>query len=129
MENFREFDAGPDPFGRTWRVYFKYLQTGISIRHSDTVDVQFILTSGESTIKKTIAMLHADLLALSKAASRPMTDAWCSRLAMLHLKRMIESGEDLEKDLVTVSAEELAAYDEAIRKWEYAQPRSRKGAA
>jgi hypothetical protein len=23
MQNFREFEAGPDPFGRTWRVEFR----------------------------------------------------------------------------------------------------------
>jgi hypothetical protein len=40
-----------------------------------------------------------------------MTDAWCSRLAALHLQHLIETGEDMEKDLVTVSPEDLAAYD------------------
>jgi hypothetical protein len=29
MQNFREFEAGPDPFGRTWRVKFKWLLTAI----------------------------------------------------------------------------------------------------
>ena len=47
MENFRDFQMGPDPFGRTWHALFKYLQTGISIRHSDSVDVCFVLESGE----------------------------------------------------------------------------------
>jgi hypothetical protein len=56
-------------------------------------------------------MQHLDLLDLSKKTGRPMTDAWCSRLAALHLKHIIETGEDMEKDLVTVSLEELAAYD------------------
>jgi hypothetical protein len=37
----RLFEAGPDPFGRTWKVQFRWLQTGISIRHADTVDVKF----------------------------------------------------------------------------------------
>ena len=43
MQNFRQFEAGPDPFGRKFQVFFKWLQTAISIRHSDTVDVKFIL--------------------------------------------------------------------------------------
>src|SRR5271165_768769 len=47
-DNSRRFDAGPDPFGRTWHVEFRWLQTGISIRHADTVDVKFVLwTDGE----------------------------------------------------------------------------------
>ncbi len=40
-DNFRRFQAGPDPFGRVWEVEFRWLQTGISIRHADTVDVKF----------------------------------------------------------------------------------------
>jgi hypothetical protein len=111
MENFRQFEAGPDPFGRTWKVEFKWMQTAISLRHSDTVDVKFVLRDDVTRAEKTIALPHADLLALSQKTDRPMTDAWCSRLAALHLKHLIETGEDMEKDLVTVSPEDLAAYD------------------
>jgi hypothetical protein len=111
MENFRQFEAGPDPFGRMWKVEFKWLQTAISLRHSDTVDVKFVLHDEEMQVQKTVAMPHLDLLQLSKKTGRTMTDAWCSRLAALHLKRIIETGEDMEKDLVTLSAGELAEYD------------------
>jgi hypothetical protein len=111
MENFRQFEAGPDPFGRMWKVEFKWLQTAISLRHSDTVDVKFVLHDEETRVQKTVAMPHLDLLQLSKKTGRTMTDAWCSRLAALHLKHIIETGEDMEKDLVTVSARELAEYD------------------
>jgi hypothetical protein len=111
MENFRQFDAGPDPFGRAWKVEFKWLQTAISLRHSDTVDVKFIMHDESTRVEKTIALPHADLLALTQKTGRPMTDAWCARLAALHLQHLIETGEDMEKDLVSVSPEELAAYD------------------
>ena len=111
MENFRQFEAGPDPFGRMWKVEFKWLQTAISLRHSDTVDVKFVLHDEETRSQKTVAMPHLYLLELSKKTGRTMTDAWCSRLAALHLKRIIETGEDMEKDLVTLSAAELAEYD------------------
>jgi len=111
MENFRQFEAGPDPFGRAWKVEFKWLQTAISLRHSDTVDVKFVLHDGESRAEKTIALPHLELLQLSKKTGRTMTDAWCSRLAALHLKRIIETGEDMEKELITLSAAALAEYD------------------
>jgi hypothetical protein len=110
VENFRQFDAGPDPFGSTWKVEFKWLQTAISLRHSDTVDVKFVLRNEGTRIEKTIAMPHVDLVQLSQKTGHPMTDAWCSRLAALHLKHLIETGEDMEKDLVTVPAAELAGY-------------------
>ena len=53
VENFRKFNAGPDPFGRTWNVEFRWLQTAISIRHADTVDVKFeVATEGEPNQRK-----------------------------------------------------------------------------
>lgn len=110
MENFRQFEAGPDPFGQTWKVEFKWLQTAISLRHSDTVDAKFVLHDENTRTEKTIAMPHAELIELSRKTGYPMTDAWCSRLAALHLRRLVETGEDMEKDLVTVPAAELAAY-------------------
>lgn len=107
-DNYRRFQAGPDPFGRTWEAEFRWLQTGISIRHADTVDVKFILwTEDEPKQEKVIALPHADLLALSAKCGHPLTDPWCLKLAARHLNYMIESGEDLEKTLVTLPAADL----------------------
>jgi hypothetical protein len=111
MESFREFEAGPDPFGRTWHVQFKWLQTAISLRHSDSVDVKFVLRSDDTKSEKTIALMHPDLLELSAKTGRPLTDPWCSRLAALHLKSIIETGEDMEKSLVTPSIEQLSRWN------------------
>ncbi len=113
-ENFRHFQAGPDPFGRTWQVDFLWLQTAISIRHSDSVDVKFLLSEGETRTEKVISMRHPDLLALSAKAGRPLTDSWCMRLAGLHLLHITRTGEDLEKTLVTVSPEQLETYNGLI---------------
>jgi hypothetical protein len=111
IPNFRSFDAGPDPFGRTWHVEFRWLQTGISIRHADTVDVKFeVSTTGEPTQERVVALRHPDLLKLSKSTGHPLTDPWCLKLAGLHLKRMIQTGEDIEKTLVTPSLAELEKY-------------------
>ena len=82
MLNFRQFEAGPDPFGHKFQVMFKWLQTAISIRHSDTVDVKFMLVDGnDGRTEKTIAMQHADLLTVSRESGRKVDDPWCSRLA------------------------------------------------
>ena len=107
-ETFRRFQAGPDPFGRTWEAELRWLQTGISIRHADTVDVKFIVwTEGEDRQERIIALSHPGLLALSQETGHALTDPWCMRLASQHLKFMIESGEDLEKTLVTVTTPAL----------------------
>jgi hypothetical protein len=116
LENFREFDAGPDPFGRKWKAHFRWLQTAISIRHADTVDVKFgVSVDDEPFEERVVALPHAILLALSKNSGHPLTDAWCLKLAALHLNHMIETGEDIEKTLVTVQADELGRYAEQLK--------------
>jgi hypothetical protein len=111
-DNYRRFQAGPDPFGRTWDVEFRWQQTGISIRHADTVDVKFLLwtnTPGgeEPKQEKILALPHPALLELAAKSGHPLTDPWCLKLAARHLKSMIASGEDLEKTLVTLSPADL----------------------
>jgi hypothetical protein len=121
MQNFRQFEAGPDPFGRKFQVWFKWLQTAISIRGSDSVDVQFLLENDQAgSFKKTIALPHADLLALSRSTGRPMDDPWCARLAALHLVHVVETGEDMEKDLVTVAPDALKLYAAELARQESA---------
>jgi hypothetical protein len=88
-----------------------------------------VLNDGKNENYKTISMQHRDLLELAAKAGVAMTDPWCSRLAMLHLKYLIESGEDMEKDLVSVSPKELAGYEARIRNWEAEEVRKRRGAA
>src|ERR1039458_5160609 len=102
MQNFRQFEAGPDPFGRKFQILFKWMQTAISLRHADTVDVKFILVDDQGgRTEKTIALPHADLFRVATEAGRQVDDPWCSRLGAMHLLRLGEPGEDMEKDLVT----------------------------
>jgi hypothetical protein len=123
MENFRDFQIGPDPFGQTWHVLFKYLQTGISIRHSDSVDIRFLLdntsdANGTDRMQKTVVLPHADIRAYAQRTGRKISDAWCSRIARLKLQHVIENAEDIEKDYLLVTPKEIEEYDAAIRKWE-----------
>lgn len=111
----RLFDAGPDPFGRMWRVQFRWLQTGISIRHADTVDVKFFVTpEGSEAEEKVIALPHPALLDITARTGRKLSDPYCMRLAAAHLKHMIETSEDMDKTLVTLSPEQIAAYDQEL---------------
>ena len=108
LKNFRHFKAGPDPFGRVWQADLLWLQTAVAIRHSDSVDVKFLLSDGETRKEKVIALDHSALLQLSRKTGRPLTDPWCMRLAASHLIRMVETGDGLDNTLVSVNAEELA---------------------
>jgi len=127
MFSYREFEAGPDPFGRKFHVYLKCLQTAISIRHADTVDVRFVLTD-ESGVRtdKSIALPHADLLRVSHEAGRSLDDPWCGRIAALHLRYLVETGEDMEKDLVTVLLADLKRHAAELAKLEGAPAGARR---
>ncbi len=115
-DNLREFEAGPDPFGRKWLVHFRWLQTGISIRHADTVDVKFgVSVDGEPSEERVIALPHPALLAVSKKVGHPLTDSWCLKMAALHMRHLIESGEDIEKTLITVDPVHIERYAQALQ--------------
>jgi hypothetical protein len=114
IENFRKFEAGPDPYGATWRVEFLWLQNGISIRHADTIDCKFVVDDGSGRQERVIALPHAVLRSLHSRLGMPLSDTWCSRLAAAHLKRMIETGEDIEKTLVTITAADIEEANAAL---------------
>ena len=108
MLQFREFEAGPDPFGRKFQVMFQWLQTAISLRHADAIDVKFTLVdeAGVQTAK-TIALPRPGVIRAAAEAGRAVDDAWCARLAALHLLRLVRTGDDMEKDLAAVSPADL----------------------
>ncbi|MBI2688182.1 MAG: hypothetical protein HYX27_17905 [Acidobacteria bacterium] len=114
-EYYRTFEAGPDPFGAIWTVEFLWSQNGISIRHADTVDVKFEISSGGIREEKIIALPHKFLLQASHATEQPVTDPWVHRIAAGHLKKMIETGEDIEKTLVTLDYDTILGYAESLR--------------
>ncbi len=99
-----------------WDIEFRWLQTGISIRHADTVDVKFEAgVAGEPKHEKVIALRHPDLLRLAEETGHPLTDGWCLKLAALHLKYMIETADDMEKSLVTVEYPILRQYASELK--------------
>jgi hypothetical protein len=118
MENFRDLQLGPDPFGRTWHVQFKYLQTAISIRHSDSVDVCFILEHDDEKLLRTIVLPHAEIRAYASRTGTKVTDAWCSRIALAKLRYCVETGEDIDKEYLAVTSKEIEEFAGAIKKWE-----------
>jgi hypothetical protein len=117
IQNFRRFEAGPDPFGRNWLIEFGWLQNAITIRHSDSIDVKFHLYQGEDRFEKVISLPHPVLLELSRRFNRPLTDPWCMKLAGLHVRHMIETDLDMDKTLVTASAADLERYNSVLEEW------------
>jgi hypothetical protein len=111
IDNPRKFTAGPDPFGRKWQVVFRWQQNGISIRHADTIDNKFELTADDGTVmEKVIAINHIDALAVAKKLGRQVSDSWLMRIAAEHVAFIIETWEDAEPVLVTLSMEQVEAH-------------------
>ncbi len=104
-ENYRNFETGPDPFGRTWKVGFRWQQNAISIRHADTIDTKWDLECEGETHEKVVALPLPALMKLT----HPITDSWCMKLGGLHVTDMIATWQDMDKTLVTLSEVEANA--------------------
>ncbi len=111
---FRHFTA-PDLFGAPIEVEFRWIQNGISIRHADTVDVKFEIVMEGRREERVLALPHPQLLRVAAESGHPITDPWCSRMAALHLKHMIESGDDFEKTLVTLTGDQMNEYAKQLK--------------
>jgi len=115
--NDTNFEVTSEITSERCTVEFRWLQTGISLRHSDTVDVKF-LVNGQG---KVIALPHAALERACREARVPLTDPLCRRLAARHLEVVLRTGEDSEKELITLTPERVAELAQA----EIAMARSR----
>lgn len=114
VENFRNFETGPDPFGRSWKLTFRWQQNAISIRHADTIDVKYELECDGEKQEKVVALPLPLLLKVSAALKRGITDAWVMKLGGLHLIEMISTWQDMDNQLVTANIEEISAYAKVI---------------
>ncbi len=103
-----------DPFETQWDVKFLWHQVGIAIRHADTIDCKFYLTSPEGEARKVVAIPHPILKEFARMENRPITDAWVIRLASAHIRYMIETGDDMDKTLVTVGMDDLRRGQSAV---------------
>ena len=51
---------------------------------------------------------------MAAGVGRKVDDPWCSRLGAMHLLHLVETGEDMEKELVTLSPPELREYAQRL---------------
>ena len=105
---FPEFSVASPLRRKTYQCCFYTLTTAISTRHSDTVDVKF-LVNGTGVV---IALPHAALAEFRQRSGRALTDPQVIRLAGLFLKKLLEQSEWSEEPLVTISPEETLALAE-----------------
>ncbi|HYM12640.1 MAG TPA: hypothetical protein VEU62_18020 [Bryobacterales bacterium] len=102
--DYRNFEVASQAAGERYQVEFRWLQTAISLRHSDTVDVKF-LVNGEGKI---VALPHAALEQATQQAGARLSDELCLRIAAEHLQEALATGADAEKEILTLTPARVA---------------------
>jgi len=108
--DYRRFEVTHPASGESYQVEFRWLQTAISLRHRDTIDVKF-LVNGEGKI---IALPHGAVEQVCRSQRAPLTDELCATIAARHLQEALLSGADVEKEILTLTpsrAAELAEHE------------------
>jgi hypothetical protein len=90
--NYRDFHTQSVLTGQDYHCLFVYLQTAISLRHSDTVDVKFRV-NGTGIV---VALPHTAWAVYQQKAGRPLSDARATEVAAGILKEGLERGDDIE---------------------------------
>ena len=98
MEN-EEFQVRSPLDQTAYQCRFHTLATGISPRHSDTVDVKF-LVNGKGIV---LALPHAAFASYRQKTGRALTDQDAIRMAARALQQLLERGEAVEAGLLTLS--------------------------
>ena len=109
----------PSPLGgKLYRCRFHTLVTGISPRHSDTVDVKF-LVNGAPVV---LALPHAAFAEYRRKTGRPLTDQDAVRIAGLSLKQWLERGERVDVPLLTLTPQQTLELAELAELAERPEP-------
>ena len=101
--NYRKFQAQTALTGQSYHCRFSWLQTAISLRHSDTVDVKFRI-DGAGVV---VALPHPAWPLYLQRAGKQLTDARAALVAAGILKEALERGDDIELLDLNPSAEEV----------------------
>lgn len=90
--NYKTFDCLSQVDGTTYHCHFVFLQTAISLRHSDTVDVRYLVNGKRITV----ALPHVAFVEYAQRTGRTLTDEDAGFIAAIYLKQVLESGGDVE---------------------------------
>ena len=108
--NYAEFAVRSPLDGTAYQCRFHTLVTGISLRHSDTVDVKF-LVNGTGVV---LALPHAAFAEYRRKTGRALTDRDAIWVAALALKELLERGERVDVPVLTLSGGQTLELAEQI---------------
>ena len=95
---YRNFDCVSQVDGTPHHCHFIFLQTAISLRHSDTVDVRFLVDEK----RVTVALPHVAFAEYKRRAGRDLADEEAGSIAARYLKEVLEKGGEVEDLTVPV---------------------------
>ena len=99
---YEAFSVSTATGGKAYDCRFHTLTTGISPRHSDTVDVKFLVNSKGIVI----ALAHPAFAVYQQKTGRALTDADAIQMAGLFLRKLLQRGERVEEPLVQLTTEQ-----------------------
>ena len=99
------FQATPAGSQQTYDCSFHTLTTGIAPRHSDTVDVKFMI-GGRAIV---VALPHNAFAEFKQTAGRPLTDREAIETAGFILKSLLERGQWFDETEYRPSKQETLA--------------------
>jgi hypothetical protein len=102
--SYRDFQVQSSLTQHSYRCQFVYLQTAISLRHSDTVDVKFRV-DGTGVV---VALPHIAWGQYQQGAGHALSDERAAHVAAGILKEALERGEAIELLDLNPSADEVA---------------------
>lgn len=103
--NYRDFRTQSALSRQEYHCVFVYLQTAISLRHSDTVDVKFRV-NGTGVV---VALPHTAWGMYQHSTGCALTDARAAEVAAGILKEALERGDDIELLDLNPTAEDVSA--------------------
>lgn len=103
--DYQHFTCTSQADGTEYHCHLVYLQTAISLRHSDTIDARFLVNG----TRVTVALPHAAFAQRAQRAGAELADAEAAAIAASWLKRTLEAGGAVEDMLVPAEVVRQAA--------------------
>ena len=108
--DFLEFEVTSSLDGKTYRCRFYTLTTAIATRHSDTVDVKF-LVNGKGVV---VALPHPAWAEQQRRTGHFLTDSDAIQIAALFLRELLERGEPIEEPFLPPTVQQTLELAEKI---------------
>ena len=107
---YEEFDVTDRWTGENLHIRWKGTMVAIATRHADAVDIRFDVNERPMWI----ALPCTAWVEQKKRSEKVITDQLAAQIAGRYLKQLIEEGYDAQREVYTMSVEEVLAHLDAV---------------